>query len=444
MPLSSLPTPNFGAAIQQPNPALQILQAIGQFPQQQRENQMQKGAVDQQKQQMELTKQAMQSNAQTIKQQQQAYEQNERQNAQQRYQFIGSVLQKTPQAASNPATIAQLKQADAVLGTHSFNPDDTINLDAFKTPFGQVPPDQQAAFWAMPAAQRATAGQQYSGLPPDWQTRKQELDPKVAAQIGELQSLANLHTTQGTEAVIRGVNDTRRTDATVTRDAAENKYGASNAAARQAEASAAILRANASARTAAATIAHLNAMTSETYAKINGLRANPSEQKYFLTQASVYSKEISKAQEQTTAAMAQLVQAAKAKGIDTSKGKDWITELIQHTPDPTQNTHLQNLSGTLAGANKALDSARQQYNATVDRVRTMNPGYASYLKDVSGSGAAPTLTPVGKDTGPKTTMPTDPAWSAAVARGYKPKYKDGKWGLVNPADGVFHLPPSSN
>lgn len=440
-----LSVPNVSGILpQQPNAFMQLLQAAGQFPQQQQESQMRKAQLDQTNQQTQLNKQTMQSNEQKIAQEKQAYEQNERVNAQQGFSFLKNVAQTNPQSIHTPQFQARLQQIDKTLGMSSFNPDGTVNPDAFKTPFNQLPPDQQAAFWAMPADQRTTAGQQYSGLPPDWQTRKQELDPKTSAQVGELQSLANLHEIEGRKAITSSINDTRRTSATVTKDMSEARLGAINSSARIAEANAAVSRANSYAAQSQATIQHLNAMSAEVYQKMMSGRANPQEQKFFLQQAGVYSKQIDKANSELSKSLTELQQAAKVKGIPTTDdtGGDWVTTLLHQTPDPVANQKLLGFAGAAASAKQSIQQATSQYNTTVDFVRSANPGLASYLKNVGGTGATPTLTPQGADTSPKPKQPTDEAWVRAVTRGYKPTFKDGKWGLVNPSDNQIHYPPT--
>jgi hypothetical protein len=440
MPLS---IPNFGAIInaEKPNPFLQLAQAIGQFPQQQEQAQMNKLSVDQAKQQSKINDQTLQDNDLKMQAQQQQLQQNARVNAQQQREFLKQMAMANPTMAQSPAFMQRLRETDQILGTNSFdNLGTSVNMDSFKTPFSSLPADQQAAFWSMPPSQRVTAGQNYSGLPADWQTRPQQLDPHTQAQIGELVSLSKLHNIEGGKDVIAAQNDTRRTNATVGRDQAETAIGRANAYAHEQEAQAAISRANSAAAQAGATIAHLNAMTAETHQKIQSGGATTTEQKFFETQAGKYTQLIDSANKSITGALAQLQAAARAQGIDkisddtsqTGGSEDWLTNLIKKTRDPATNKNLIALVGQIHGAQKAAEQATSQYNTTVDYIRTVNPGIANYLKAVgTGNGATPEITPVGKDTGAKPMMPTDEKWKKALASGYKPLFKDGKWGLVD-------------
>lgn len=179
------------------NPLVELITALGQFPEMQRKAEQERLAIQQQKIQNEYLPQQIQ--AQT--QEQQAYAQQVklqsdnalRAQATQRWQQLGQMALANPQWAQSPTFKQSVLETSQQMGIPApLNPDGSVNTDVWKANWGQaITKDKTLVAEAMsrpagPARDAFLAS--FSGVPDEVRFGAQSLNPKDQAEIMRAQA----------------------------------------------------------------------------------------------------------------------------------------------------------------------------------------------------------------------------------------------------------------
>lgn len=419
-----MPGPNFSAPInfgsvvgaEKPNPILQLMQAIGAFPQQQEQSQEGKLQLEMAKQQKASNDIAMQSQELQNQSQQQTIAQNTQTMAKQGWDQIGNYLQSDPSAAKTPSPqlTARLRGIAQTMGVEPFNPDGSINTDLWKQSWNAVPQaDQEAVLHVPPGPAREAMLAKYSNVPDSVHTQSTFFTPEQEAAIAHVNSetfeqlsLGNLHTIQGqTDLTMRGANlalaQARTNQANA---AAYSSVSRANSAAT--EANAAVTRAQT--EVYKATTGAMQAQAVKTYQEAN--------------------KSLGDAESKYHGALQSLVQMEQANGIDP-KASDAAQRLMQKVQgNSTEFSKAVTMMQTIQTTGNSI----QQGKSTMQSIGAFlgtQPGWSTYVKSLSGARGVTVENANGSSaTGGGAGKPPA-AMLQKMPTGYTAEQRNGKWGI---------------
>lgn len=413
---------NFGSVVgaEKPNPVLQLMQAIGAFPQQQEQNQEGKLQLEMAKQSVASNKLALTSQDLQNQSQQQVIDQNTQTMAKQGWDQIGNYLQNDPSAAKTPSPqlTARLRGIAQTMGVDPFNPDGSINTDLWKQSWNALPQaDQEAVLHVPPGPAREAMLAKYSNVPDNVHTQATFFTPEqeaalahVDSQIYEQQSLGNLHNVLATTNVLmRGAN-LAKTQAETARANAESFAAVSNAQSSATRASADVTRAQT--EVYKATTGAMQAQAVKTFQEAD--------------------KSLGDAEAKYHGALESIQQLEKTYGVTS------LTDLVNNSAVKSNATVLSKVL-SMAQTLQTTGAAVQQGRSTMQSVGAFlntQPGYTQYVRALSGARGVTVENANGHPTVRAGGGGAQPPAAMSVPAGYTAVQKNGKWGVQK--DGHFY------